>query len=41
MTKYAGINGEELLMQTYTGEDKDLFKNVYNKISGIMGLMMH
>lgn len=37
MTKYAGINGEELLMQTYTGEDKDLFKNVYNKISGSNG----
>ena len=34
MTKYTGVNGEEVLMKTYTGENKDLFKNVYNEISG-------
>ena len=31
MTKYTGVNGEEVLMKTYTGENKDLFKNVYNE----------
>lgn len=41
MTKYTGVNGEEVLMKTYTGENKDLFKNVYNEISGNEKAMMH
>ena len=31
MTKYTGVNGEEVLMKTYTGENKDLFKNEFDK----------
>ncbi len=32
MTEHCGIDGEKLLYDTYTGEDKDLFKNKYNEI---------
>ena len=34
MKEHCGIDGEKLLYETYTGEDKDAFKNVYNEIMG-------